>query len=104
MVVCGEFLKDRPQVPFPERNGAVQAFLFHGADEPLGASVAVRRTRRCPNHADARRGQPLLHRTAPLRIAITEQNASVAEETALTRDLPQTLNHEAFVRIWRAWT
>jgi hypothetical protein len=75
---------------------------FHRADEPFGVGVTVRRTRRCPNHADTRRGQPLLHPSAPLRIAITQQNASFAEETGLTRDLPQTLNDEGFVRVWRA--
>jgi hypothetical protein len=29
MVVRGKFSKGRPQVPFPERNEPVQAFLFH---------------------------------------------------------------------------
>lgn len=39
MVVRGEFSKGRAQVPFSERNDAVQAFLFHRANEPLGAAI-----------------------------------------------------------------
>jgi hypothetical protein len=37
MVVLGEGMKRRSQVPVSERNGAVQALLFHGADEPPSA-------------------------------------------------------------------
>ena len=80
IVMRGEFVQGLPQVLFAARNDAVHALVFHGTDEPFGGGVAVRRTRRCPNHADARRGQPRLRPAAPLRIAITEPNASVVPE------------------------
>jgi len=36
---------------------------------------------------------------APLRIPIAEQNAAFPQEAGFTRDLPQALNHEGFVRV-----
>jgi hypothetical protein len=46
MVVRRELVKCLAQVPFAERNDAIQAFLRHRPDESLRVRVAVRRCRR----------------------------------------------------------
>ena len=102
MVMRRELPKGVPQVPFAKWDDAIQAFLLDGADEPLRMRVAVRGTGRCSDHTNANRVEQLVDRTAPLGIAIADQNSPVAERAVrLASQLPQTLDDERFVRIRR---
>ena len=89
--------------------GAVPRAERYGSSIPLSQSERTARRRRCRSaHAGVRTTRtPAVashgsNPAAPLRISITEQHAAFQEETGLTRDLPQTLNQEGFVRAWRA--
>ena len=55
MVMRHEIGERPPKMAFSERDDAIEAFFFDRADEAFRVCIAVRRTGRCPNHADARR-------------------------------------------------
>jgi hypothetical protein len=94
MVVRREFSEGTTQVPFAERDHAIQALLLHGPDEPLRIRVAVRRSRRCPDHANARRVEQLFDRAAPLRIAIADQNSPLTKHTVRLAGHPSQALHD----------
>jgi hypothetical protein len=76
-MVMGDEVSQRPtKVPFAEQDESIQAFLFHRSDKSFCMSIAVRRTRRSSDDANAGRGEPLLHRRAPLRIVIADEDPS----------------------------
>ena len=74
MVVVHELSQSPTKVPFTERDDMLQALLLHRADKPFRMRFAVRRTRRRSDYTNARRQEPLLHRSTPLRIAIADQD------------------------------
>ena len=89
-----ELLQSPTKVPLAERDDSIQTFLLHGPDKPFRLRVAVRRTRRYPDYANASRGEPLLDGPAPLRIAIANQDAPRPEQRVwLAGGLPQALNN-----------
>ena len=47
MIVDEEFGERATEVPLTQRNHAVQAFLFDGANKAFRVRIAVRRTKRC---------------------------------------------------------
>ena len=97
-----ERIQGRAKLPLTQGDDSIQALLLDGPDEPLRMRVAVRRTRRCPNHANARRVEQLLRSAAPLRIPIAQQDPSLAQQAvALTGHMPQALNDECLVRVRR---
>src|SRR4029453_3241909 len=57
MVMGHEVGKCPPEMPFTERNEAVEAFFFNRSNEPFGVRVAVRRAQRRSNHSHPRRGE-----------------------------------------------
>ena len=60
MVVSGELSQGLTKVPRAERDDPIQTFLLHRPDKPFSLRVAVRRTRRCPDDANASRGEPVV--------------------------------------------
>ena len=74
MVVGDELSQSPTKVPFAQRDDTMEALLLHRPDKPFRMRVAVRRTRRRSDYTNARRGEPLLHRPTPLRIAIADQD------------------------------
>ena len=73
MVVGDELSQSPTKVRFAQRDDTLQALLLHRADKPFRMRVAVRRTRWRSDYTNARRQEPLLHRSTPLRIAIADQ-------------------------------
>ena len=103
MVMGRELVKCLTQVPFAERDDAIEVLVLDRADDPLRVGIAVRRTWRRPNYTHACGAQPLLYPAAPLRIAVTQENPTLAEQPVrLSSHLAQALNDERFVRVWRA--
>jgi hypothetical protein len=74
MVVGDELSSGPTKVPLAQRDDTMEAFLFHRADKPFRMRVAVRRARRRLEYTNASRREPLLHRFAPLRIAIADED------------------------------
>ena len=71
MIVSDE-LGERPtEMPLAERNHAVQAFLFNGANKPLRVRFAVGRTERRPDDAHTGLFKQVPNRGAPLAIPVT---------------------------------
>ena len=74
VAIKGDVVGDRP------------ALLIHRPDKSFCMCIAFG-ARRCSDDANGRRGEPLLHRPAPLRIAIADQDPSCprsASGSALT--------------------
>ncbi len=88
-------------MPFAQRHDAIEALRLDRPDEALGVGVAVRRRRRGPNHPNADRPEQLLYRTAPLRIAIADQESAGAKDVAVARQASERLHHEGVVRVRR---
>jgi hypothetical protein len=73
MIVNKERGEGTTEVPRPQWNTAVQACLFDRANKPLRMRIAVRRAERCPDHAHRGRLEQVSNRTAPLLIAVANQ-------------------------------
>lgn len=109
-MVMGDELPQSPtKVPFAEREDSIQTFLFHRSDKSFCMSIAVRRTRRRSDDANARRGEPLLHRPAPLRHGPTPRSPEAPLRTwATTCEMRRTIatasGHPTSFRMadWRA--
>jgi hypothetical protein len=82
-VVMGHELFERPaEVPFAQRNDAIETFLFDRANKPLRAHCSsVRGTVSGPAAHQAFQAQPL-HRGAPLAIPITDEKPLRVEHTS----------------------
>jgi hypothetical protein len=72
-MIMGDKFRDSPSMmALPERNQAVQTFLFDRADEPFGVGVCVRRPIGCLDDAEPRVLQAHAHRPAPLGIPVAD--------------------------------
>jgi hypothetical protein len=88
-------------MPLTQGHDPTEAFLFDRPHEALRMRVAVGGGG-CSNHSDARRGEQILHPTAPLRIAIANQDPTVAEDIIhLAGPPPPRLEHKGFIRVRR---
>lgn len=100
MVVRDEVGERPPQVPFTERDHAIQAFLFDRADEPLRMRIAVWCPERCPDHANACCREDALDAKAPFAITIADQHAiRVEAAVGVFRQVAHGLDEEGFIRM-----
>jgi hypothetical protein len=92
VIVVNEVPHQAPKVPLPHRYNAIEAFRLDRPDKALRVRVAVGRSGRCANHANANCSEQRLHGAAPLRIAIADQEPSSAEEGGIVTGVLGTHN------------
>src|SRR5438552_1561173 len=75
MIVRDEFRDRSSKMALADRNHPIEALLFDRSHEPFGIGIRIRRLMRRLHHADSGLAQPVAHRPAPLRVAVTDQHA-----------------------------
>src|SRR4029079_9696889 len=84
IVVVLDVLRYRaPEMPIPDRNQLVEAFLFDRAHEPLRVCARMRRALRDHEHSNTHVLESTSHVPAPFAIAIADQDARRPERIGL---------------------
>jgi hypothetical protein len=98
VIVVREGRERATEMRLPQHHEAVQAFFFHGSDEPFGVSVAIGRRAGRLDHPNSGGHECLPNRKAPLRIAIADQEASVPQTPVVcVGRRPCQLQHEGLI-------
>ena len=98
MVVGDEFRDRSSMMALAKRNQAVQRFVFVRADEPFGVRVGIACAIWCPDDANPRVLEARAHRSTPLGIPVTDQDATPIGFSE--REVPHDLAHERLIGMW----
>ena len=102
VIVRHELRHGAPKVALAKEQYAVQALLFDRSHEPLGVGITVRRAHWRPDDRDALPFKEPHHRTAPLGVAIADQDAAGAHDLVnAIGEVPHGLDDKRLVRMTR---
>ena len=83
MIVIDEFLERPSEMALPERHDPIEALVFDRPHKSFGMRVRIGRLKRCLHDAHPGLAQQAVHVPAPLRVAVTDQQAMLDQQAVV---------------------